>query len=440
MVSKLKVFFSLALVSGLAACGGGGGGGTSPTATYTPVDAKQFYSGVNNKTLLTTASSAEATRQIFGTGELSSSGVTAVSQAGRSLDSQTTLGSAQTSLILSELLTDGGQLPFQVAARALNQTEACDGGGSLNYSGEVNDSDYTGVVTLTANNCRTGGSTVNGSIQMQILAYDTVMQEPTAYNASFQNMTLVYAGETYSLSGTQAYSYSNGVATTTSNMHRNSSLYGQALLENFKIVNNQGSLTITGRIFTNDYGYVDIFTQKPLQFGIYSGLPTVGEVLLSGVSGSKTVLRGSYDSQDRGQLLALLDNDGNDVYESLLVINDTFDWGSLDSNDFATNQVPVVDIVITPDPSTLSPWVGQQLALNGLDSYDPERLQLMEYLWTIESAPTGSGAIISSAQSAVATFQSDIAGDYSISLRVTDALNVSSVKVVDFTVVPVGTP
>lgn len=65
--------------------------------------------------------------------------------------------------------------------------------------------------------------------------------------------------------------------------------------------------------------------------------------------------------------------------------------------------------------------VGETVQLSGLQSSDPETIPLLlEYQWTIESAPSGSTAVLDNDSVAGTDFVPDIPGDYIVSLVVRD--------------------
>lgn len=69
--------------------------------------------------------------------------------------------------------------------------------------------------------------------------------------------------------------------------------------------------------------------------------------------------------------------------------------------------------------------VGDQVMLNGSNSYDPDGDQL-KYQWTLVSSPAGSSAVLSDRTSPVPTFTADVSGAYIAELRVTDDITNSS--------------
>lgn len=78
------------------------------------------------------------------------------------------------------------------------------------------------------------------------------------------------------------------------------------------------------------------------------------------------------------------------------------------------NQAPIANAGGDRDVS-----VGSQVALNGAASRDPNGDPLT-YQWTLKSKPAGSAARLSDSESAVPRLVTDVDGDYSVALIVTD--------------------
>ena len=80
---------------------------------------------------------------------------------------------------------------------------------------------------------------------------------------------------------------------------------------------------------------------------------------------------------------------------------------------------------------------GTPVMLNAASSADPENDPLT-YQWTLSKAPLGSAAILTNAGSALATLVPDVAGDYEVTLTVSDSLGAGAPVRLAITVAPVS--
>ncbi len=84
------------------------------------------------------------------------------------------------------------------------------------------------------------------------------------------------------------------------------------------------------------------------------------------------------------------------------------------------NNPPVADA--GPDQSLVA---GTAVILDGSASSDPDG-QTLSYAWTLESAPEGSLALLSDATTSIAGLDADLAGDFTLTLTVSDGFDMSS--------------
>ena len=83
------------------------------------------------------------------------------------------------------------------------------------------------------------------------------------------------------------------------------------------------------------------------------------------------------------------------------------------------NSLPVADAGLSIYALTNESYI-----LDGRNSYDPQE-ELLTYSWSLDSKPAGSLAAIQNANQVIATIEPDLAGDYVISLEVTNAFGQS---------------
>lgn len=106
------------------------------------------------------------------------------------------------------------------------------------------------------------------------------------------------------------------------------------------------------------------------------------------------------------------------TYEVQLIVTDGAGLPSapdsviVSSNNLAPVAVPGDDQLVI---------AGSQVQLDGSASYDPE-LDFLDYGWTLTTAPAGSAAVLTGADTATPTFTPDVEGVYEIALVVSDAI------------------
>ncbi|MVM36577.1 hypothetical protein GO730_01015 [Spirosoma sp. HMF3257] len=79
-------------------------------------------------------------------------------------------------------------------------------------------------------------------------------------------------------------------------------------------------------------------------------------------------------------------------------------------------KAPVISVVTSMTVET-----GKQTSIDGSKSSDPDGDKLT-YAWTIKTKPTGSTAVLTNTEGAIAGFTADIAGIYSLSLSISDGI------------------
>jgi len=152
---------------------------------------------------------------------------------------------------------------------------------------------------------------------------------------------------------------------------------------------------IFGKIYLEDYGYVQITTPEVIG-SIHDSLPTEGEISLTGLNNSKILL---IPTEADG-LRVILDSDGDDIYESYTYITDL---SSLPS-EFQDNLPPVL---------TIEPIIDDLIDSNSSDTFieialvdlsdgniyfefyieDPENFETILNV-SLVSQPVGSVAIL----------------------------------------------
>jgi len=163
-------------------------------------------------------------------------------------------------------------------------------------------------------NCAEGGTTINGnaSVSGTFGEFDTMVLDLV-----FDTLTVVSGAESYTMSGTVGTSVSGSTVTITMEvLSRNNNTQLVEWLNNLTISMTDNfsylQMTITGRYYHPEHGYVDIVTNTPFQIDFSDQWPNVGTMTLTGASGSKERLIAFSNTQYTLEV----DADGDDIYET----------------------------------------------------------------------------------------------------------------------------
>ena len=313
----------------LFGCGGGGGSSSTPDSL--------IYSGNTNAAVITLDNAPTLVGNVLYGGETSTSIPVAVT-----LTEQTTTRSAGTVVqseilqnisqhILDSIFKNNASLSDLIVGVDINEPLVC-ASGSGNIIGTLNDSTFTGTLTLTYINCLLDGVTYNGTVTFRIDTFDLNYYEITDATMSFTLLSISSPEFTSSMSGTvriQSLIVSNTEKMSLNYVTKDSLTGKMYKLENMIITTVYDSIffptnkteTYTGtpaRSFDSVHGYVDVSTLAPL---VYSSTtltnPDIsGVMLFMGAAGSSikiTVLSGEH-------LQLELDIDGIPGYEVLRIL------------------------------------------------------------------------------------------------------------------------
>lgn len=438
-----------ALVAGtlLSACGGGTTtsssttGGTSTTVTTstsntTLADASSVYTGSRSLALLDTTNSMAFVNLVLGTENINDN----ITAPQRPADDSAASNTAQASLlqpqqILSALAAQ--QIAAQrYQARSVSLSKDCPGGGTAGVTGEVDDTTFTGTLQVTYSQCKSENVVTNGSAMLVVHAFNVPSLTATSYTVSMKGLGIRVDDVPYTVTGTLRtdLNLATGQSILLINQYqRNLSTGKQQLAENVKmLVENSGYTDINGKFCEGVQGCVNANTVKPFMFAA-DGVPLEGEILLNGAASSKVqVIAQGYDTSTPPQrkLQVNLDANGDGVYESPSVRNESV----LKNFSITTNTAPTA-VASLPLATTL----GATLSLDASKTTDPEG-DFLSYLWTLESAPTGSTAALTGANGMTASFTPDKQGTYTFSLKVTDAQGATNLATRSLNVMATANP
>ena len=419
-------------------------------------DPANAYNGNSNKAMLTQNNSMEFVVALFGR----STGDTIIpsSYSSSAKNPKPALNTFQSQVVLSKLSnkvsTRFNNRNFNYQSRSVNQSEICYGGGSISISGELNSANI-GKVTFQMNNCSEDDVTVNGSIVMNITKYDSNSDEPSEYTISFNNLSMSFQGETFNAIGTQSFVRDNSFykKTITTNMLQTDNNGKQTLTKNFTARTEDLYTVFSGKIYLEDHGYVDVTTPESVRVND-NRLSYVGYIQLTGAASSIVKISPEFTGIFSDRHRIDLDTDGDGVFEYISLNDDTIDWNNLES--LTKNKPPVlvteIDNYQGRDLDKL--WINDYLTLK-VHAYDPEGFDV-DYLWTLESNPNGSTYNIEQNLSETTLLiyipeggdhlagqsldfgsydtGADVGGEYEISLKVTDADGISTIKFFNLTV------
>jgi len=306
----LTLFATLLLV----ACGGGGGGGGDDDdsgVTYTGLTTQAVITNANAKTLAEGALGGSTTGTAFGV----VSDEQEVQPDPTILDVARILSNSVTQLDISP---SSPILPGAIVTES--GSEPCDDDGSISIDISIDDETFDFFGTFVFINCAEGGTTINGdaSVSGTFGEFDALVLDLV-----FDTLTVVSGAESYTMSGTIDTSATASGATITMDVRsRNNNTQLVEWLNNITISVTGSSplvMTITGRYYHPEHGYVDIVTNTALQINVADQWPNAGQMTMTGASGSKTRLT----VIDNTQYTLEVDADGDDIYETSTLE----DWG-----------------------------------------------------------------------------------------------------------------
>jgi len=270
----------------VAACGGGGGGGDDGGGVV-PVT----YTGNSNAAVISTTNAARLVGNILGSQDtatiiLGSEGGT----TGQSPVASMRLALQQRLRAMAPRARDD-----RVTAQALviDQTEPCDNNvGTTHTTGTLSDTDYTGTLTLTFSGCLVGTETLDGTATLRVDAFGPGLGVPIDSTLSFARLTIRGPAASVDAGGSMRLLYTANTETLTLNLvTRDNNAARESKTENLVFVSTVGvgpmvvSVSVTGKVYDQVDGYVDVTTPAPLVFYTPSqAFADGGQIVLAGAS------------------------------------------------------------------------------------------------------------------------------------------------------------
>ena len=313
--------FSLLLLAGLSACGGGGGGSSSSP-----------YTGLSTPAVVTAANADNIARQAFQGGDLGASTTLAPARSG---DTRR-VAERPIALTLVRLLSGAAAaaLPASSSTRApepravITVSDVIDDGwgqgGQARYTLSVDN--VTGVFTGTfvfTNFHGDGGGVINGPVAVSGIVGQVSMQ----ILFDFQSVHVVdpVSGEDVTAFGTVNMAIDLGTGNvaggvTLDMIFVDNATHKTLWLSNVTLTANIGTgfsdVTLSGRIYLHDYGYLDMTTLVPFRYLTGNSYPSAGQFVVTGKDNTGvrlTVNSGTQYTLD-------VDSDGDSAYDDLTVV------------------------------------------------------------------------------------------------------------------------
>lgn len=315
------------LILVLVSCGGGGGGGSSSASSIS-------YTGSTSQAVITQTNGEEIAYSAYQNGGTGNTlgGVLAVVQ-----DQDKPL-SRPRMLVLSQALEnsidhislDHDRDNLSTGA-TVSDSETLPGGcgGNANYTISINDVTYAFTGTFTFNAYCDEGATLSGSLTLsgQFNPNTLVFGQITM---TYDNLTVSSGSDSFTADGDMTLDPTSSPASITLDMvmldNSTDKTYRaddfvMTLTDNITSV----SMTISGRLYDPDYGYVDITTPTPLVINSGDDYPSSGVLLTTGSNGTYGPAKAKLTALSNTSYQIEIDEDGDGTYEYL----DTGNWTDL---------------------------------------------------------------------------------------------------------------
>jgi hypothetical protein len=309
----------LVLAALLSSCGGGGG-----------TDAPSPYTGLTTAAVITDNNADVIARAAFEGGDLGANAGIILAPAGAV--PAPAAGSRPRAVALVQTLAKAAlpavRPPSAAAPRLRAPFEESntiyDGqGGYASYSISGDDQTMVFQGTFTFSNFQgDGGGFLNGTVAVS----GSIAQDSIHFLFNFQSLQLVDTASDFTASGTVdlTANLTSGTGTATLNLFFVDNVTLEAVwLSNLHVVNVEGSgfteVTLSGRIYLHNYGYVDVATTTPFHYLDGATFPSGGQMTVRGHANHG--VRMTVDSET--QYTLEVDSDGDGPFDDLTI---TLNW------------------------------------------------------------------------------------------------------------------
>lgn len=183
-------------------------------------------------------------------------------------------------------------------------------------SGNIDDTTHTGSVRMMFKQCTINDGLMDGSVDVNVTAYNSTYSEPTAVKITFNGSTVKTGEESGTITGTVSLNTNPATKTGTfaTQLHVKTSTGKEELVDMTINASENAdlstSMNISGKACVGSEGCINISTTTPIRFDTYSE-PMAGSMVLSGANNSKArIVVISY-----GVVQVNVDANGDGVYE-----------------------------------------------------------------------------------------------------------------------------
>lgn len=313
----LTLLFSASL---LVACGGGGGGSSTTVSSGGP-----SYTGIASKAIIDASNANElgegsVSGTKTGSGLAVATGVVVNGQEVKASPRTLDLANILASKVKRVKLDQAAFLPG--AIQTLTGNDPCTNGGTVSYSLQADDVSGAFSGDFSFNSCIEQQTTLSGNVTVSGVV-NLVTDDIDLMSMSLTAFTETSGADSYTMTGTVSFTFNGNSSTVTMNLlaQDNNNAGSTEKLENVVITVTDNvafiSMTLSGRYFHPDYGYVDVVTVQPLVIQSTDVWPSQGEFTLSGdvnTSAHITVISNT-------QYTLEVDTDGNGTLETVTIEN-----------------------------------------------------------------------------------------------------------------------
>lgn len=326
-IQHKRIIYSAIFALTLTACGGGGGGGGGGGTAgidYTGATSQANLTTGNGDEIITTSYQNGGTGQ--GLGTVFSSLAEAEVEPAPQQNSPKTAALAKIvvgAINKTQLSTDVVAISRAVQSESDSFPGEC--GGTASYTISVDDvsGDFNGTFTFS-NYCEqgdviNGGISISGNININSHTFGTVTMTMTS-------LTISTGNDSFTMSGSISLIPDNNPIVVTMDMKLQDNTTQQVFwARNLRLTIVETStyeeLSITGKFYHPDYGYVDITTPTPFRYTGLDEYPYPGVMVVTGANGGT----GTLTSLSNTSYQLDIDEDGDGNLEQTTTGN----WSSL---------------------------------------------------------------------------------------------------------------